>query len=647
MKKLLGLAVVALSFASCTQDDLLNYDNESGKQEQLKSEMVAVFENGASISVNQNSYGVAPRRAAAGKQGTVTDFTNLGAAAPLQSGLASKLTNEVFMQDFPNGKDNMAAKHDNLQDLSYDFLYVSNGLPFEVYTLYSHALYIDHVGIYWIDEKGGMHEQDFWSMADNGWLAKGVNTKDPTQAAEDVDTFNQTGEGFKFQLPKGWKFGFYVWNAQNGKKYSESTLNETTVTTGSGKYKKTETVKGDKQVVTYAYEGINLIGFEDIFRSNNSDKDYNDIVLYINPQQTVIPTGQVVVRWVDENGVNLLQPEYSGEMAVGATYTGNAKEIPDYELVDPNHTTETKTINEYDRDNVITFVYRQKPVAYTINHICNDGCQTLKTTTGTGKIGEVVYADPEVFSGHVAVSASQEMTLQKGENVINLYYKHCETAYTVYYLEQGTDQPLADPTQEGSRKMGESVTVYPKNIAGYTVVEYTDNTFVLNEDASKNVYIFYYTKDIVEPDPTPTPEGDIVITLGRLTEELICESDDFCIKFNGYEQEYAYIDHSASNLKGLRLAQGENMNIVIGNINNWTNGSKIYWQDLMNGMERAVFDLRLYGITSVNSLADLLKVEGIIAPEGYVVSLDFSEESHYENGTQELHISVLVDRPKK
>ena len=47
-----------------------------------------------------------------------------------------------------------------------------------------------------------------------GWLAKGVNSKKPTEAAEDVDTFNQTGEGFAFQLPKGWKFGFYVWNEQ-------------------------------------------------------------------------------------------------------------------------------------------------------------------------------------------------------------------------------------------------------------------------------------------------------------------------------------------------------------------------------------------------------------------------------------------------
>lgn len=645
MKKLFAIAALALTFVGCSQDDFFDSDQDDNKAH--NTEVLGTFSNGATLGVDQYTYGMPARRAAARMPEEVTDFTDLGAAATLQSGLASKLTNEVFMKDFPNGKDNLATEHADLKDLAYDFLYVSNGLPFEVYALYSHALYIDHVGIYWIDEQGNKHEKDFWSMADEGWLEKGVNSKNPNQAAEDVDTFNQTGDGFKFQLPKGWKFGFYVWNEQNGKKYSESSLNETTVTTGSGLNKRTTKVKGDKQVVTYAYDGINLIGFEDIFRSNNSDKDYNDIVLYINPEQTVIPTGQVVVRWVDENGVNLLQPEYSGEMAVGASYTGNAQVIPGYELVDPYHTTESKTINEYNRDNVITFVYRKKSVTYTIHHICTDGCQELKATTGTGKVGDTVWADAEAFTGHLAIDTSKDMVLQEGENSISLYYEHCETAYTVYYLEQGTNQPLADPTQEGSHKMGESVSVYPKNIAGYTVVNYSGNTFTLNADAAKNVYTFYYIKDIVEPDPTPTPEGDIVITLGDLTEELVCESDDFCIKFNGDEQEYAYIDHSATNLQGLRLKQGEPMNIVIGNINNWSNGSKIYWQEISEDKERAVFDLRLYGIKSTTNLASLLKVEGIIAPEGYTVTLDFSQESHYDPATQELHISVLVDRPKK
>lgn len=644
MKKLFWMAALALSLASCSQDEIQGPENEDPKPIGETSEIVATFDNGATIGVDQNTYGgMSPRRAPSVPSAEVTDFESLGAATPLQTGLAQKLTEEVFMVDFPNGQDNLEKKHEHLKDLSYDFLYVSNGQPFEVYALYSHALYIDHVGIYWIDEQGEMHEKDFWSMADTGWLAKGLNSKDKTFAAEDVDTYNKTGAGFKFQLPKGWKFGFYVWNAQNGKKYSESKLNKATVVVN----KKETTVTGDKQVVTYAYEGINLIGFEDIFRSNNSDKDYNDIVLYVNPQQTVIPTGQIVVRWVDEDGVNLLQPEYSGDMVVGATYTGNAQDIPGYVLVDPSHTTESKTINEYNRDNVITFVYKLKPVEYTINHICNDGCQTLKTESGTGKVGDVVYGDAEAFNGHVALDTSKEMELEDGENVINLYYKHCETAYTVYYVEQGTNLPLADPTQEGSRKMGESVTVYPKNIAGYSVVEYSGNTLVLNEDAQQNTYTFYYTKDIVEPDPIPTPDADIVITLGRLGDELVCESDDFCIKYNSYEMEYAYLDRSASNLKALKLEKDTNMNIVIDNIDNWTNGGKIYWQALNEDRERAVFDLRLYGITSTANLSDLLKVEGIIAPEGYVVTLDFSEESHYDNNTRELHISVLVDRPKK
>lgn len=645
MKKFFWLAASVILMASCTQDDVLN-SNENEINAGQTNEINGVFQNGATVGVDQNTYGMAPRRAGA-KTPEVTEFTDLGAATPLQSGFASKLTNEVFMKDFPNAQDNLATTHPHLEDLSYDFLYVSNGMPFKVYALYSHAFYIDHVGIYWIDDKGNKFEKDFWSMADNGWLAKGVNPKSPTFATEDVDTYNQNGKGFKFQLPKGWKFGFYVWNDQNGKKYSESKLNKTTVTTGSGIYKKTTTVTGDKQVVTYAYEGINLIGFEDIFRSNSSDKDYNDIVLYINPQQTVLPTGQIIVRWVDENGVDLVHPEYSGELATGASYTGNAKDITGYELVDASHTSETMTINEYNKDNVITFVYKQKEVAYTINHICNDGCSVMKTTSGTGKIGETVYGDAEVFNGHVALDASKNIVLADGENIINLYYKHCETAYTVYYVELGTNETLADPTQVGMHKMGDNVTVFPKNIAGYTVVEYSDNTFALQADAAQNVYTFYYTKDIVEPDPVPVPEGDIVITLGKLDDDLLCESDDFCIKYNFDEMEYAYVGKSGTNFEGLKLEKGSNMNIVIGNISKWENNDKIYWQDLGNGMERACFDLRLYDIKTTANLSSLLKIEGIIKPDDYTITLDFSEEIKDIYNTREVHISVLVDRPKK
>lgn len=642
MKKVLWFAALAVMMASCAQDEIANSEENAPAQVQ-SNEIKGEFSNGATFGIDQKTYGIKARTRAAAQIEEVTNFTDLGAATPLQNGLASKITNEVFMKDFPNGRDNMAASHPNLEGLAYDFLYVSNGLPFEVYALYSHALYIDHVGIYWIDEEGQKHEKDFWSMADNGWLEKGVNPKSPNSAAEDVDTYNKTGKGFKFQLPKGWKFGFYVWNQQNGKKYSESSRNTTTVTVN----KKTTTVTGDKQVVTYAYQGINLIGFEDIFRSNNSDKDYNDIVLYVNPQQTVIPTGQIVVRWVDENGKNLIDPEYSGEMATGASYTGNAKEIDGYELVDPSHTTETKTVNEYNKDNVITFVYKQKEVEYTVNHICNDGCGELKTISGNGKIGETIYGDALAFDGHVALDTSKDMVLVDGENVINLYYEHCETAYTVYYVELGTNETLADPSQEGFHKVGDVVTVLPKSIAGYTVVEYTGNTLTLNVDAAQNVYTFYYTKNAVEPEPEPTPEGDIVITFGKLDDDLICESDDFCIKYNFEELEYAYVHQSATNLSGLKLERGNNMNIVISNINNWENGEKTYWQDLGNGMERACFDLRLYDIKTAANLSKLLKIEGIVKPDDYTVTLDFSEEIKDVYNTKEIHISVLVDRPKK
>ena len=358
MKKSL-LIVAAVGFlASCSQEPLENSaNNQAADIRNAKSIVSSVFDNGSSIIIGQSNPATArSRRLAAAAAPAVTDFTMKEEATPLQAGLAEKLTNEVFMPEFPNGENNIDKQHPNLKDLSFDFLYVSNGQPFEVYALYSHALYIDDIGIYYIDDKGEKHERDFWSMADDGWLSVGWNyqyfLKDGRYikarfAKKDVSTYNQAGSGFTFQMPKGWKFGFYVKNDQNGQKYSESTLNE-------------RDGKQCKQVVTYNYQGFNLIGIEDIFVNNGSDSDYNDIVMMISPKQVVIPTGQVVVRYIDEEGVELLPNEYSGEMASGSSYTGKAKDIEGYELVDPTHTSETKIINEYDRDNIITFVYKKK-----------------------------------------------------------------------------------------------------------------------------------------------------------------------------------------------------------------------------------------------------------------------------------------------
>ena len=734
MKKSLYIASLILgisSLFSCTADDPAVTDNT---QEISKAEnaVTATFQNKGQITFGQNFdtklTAVYPRplkRASRmRKANAVSDFVWYGnTATKLQKGVAEQLTDSVFMQDFPNNRDNLKAPHPGLKNLSFDFLYVSNGEPVEVWILYSHALYIDDIGIYYYDEQGNKYEKDFWSMANPGWLKDGYQTVrggtlfKPTfyrEAKKDTDTYNQTGEGYKFQLPKGWKFGFYIKNDQNGQKYSTSTLHA-------------KDSKGNlqKQVVTYSYKNYDLVGFEDIFYSG-ADKDYNDIVMLITPGQVVSPTGQVLVRWVDTEGNELLPNELSGEKLAGTEYTGEAKNIPGYKLVDPSHKSETKTINEYDRDNVITFEYEKIDVEYTINYICQDNNQILETVTGTGKYQDVIYPNQKPFVNHGFVLADKDsitLDVDPTKNVINLYYKHAETSYIVKYLDEETGEELIDPTTVNNKKVGDEVKVDPANIVGYDCTNPTTQTHTLQKDPNENIYIFLYKKQ-PEPEPEPepinpmeepesgttepgnpepgtpepgtsepgttepgttepgttepgTPEPgttepgttepgttepvtppapvnpDIVITLNSLDLDLICESDDFCVKYNFDELEYGYTDHSASNLVNLELKQGEPIAITIPDINAWANDSKTYWQDLNNGRERACFDLRLYNcrdkagnVIPADKLEQLFNINYIKRPAGYSVQLDFAAcEDQYGNAG--VHISILIDRLKQ
>ncbi|MCF0203324.1 MAG: DUF4114 domain-containing protein [Bacteroidaceae bacterium] len=676
MKKCFYMAAALfglVSFASCTSDENVNNGGtpDEKKVKEVVTSIKATFGNSAQVltvgqSNDQSLTAVLPRGivnkySRAADDNKVTEFTWYGKTADtLQAGTASKLTNEVFMKDFPNNQDNLKTPHPDLEDLSFDFLYVSNGEPVEVWPLYSHAGYVDDIGIYYYDQDGNMHEEDtFWSMADDGWLAKGIKTTYQKNyegkyaycryAKEDVDTYNGTGYGYKFQLPKGWKWGFYIKNDQNGKKYSQSTLHA-------------KDSKGNlqKQVVTYRYGEYNLIGFEDIFYSG-ADKDYNDIALLVSPKQVVTPTGQVTVRWITEDGRELCPNEYSGEMASGALYTGYAKEFKGWELVDPTHTEETKTINEYDTDNVITFVYKEKPIPtqYTVNYICKDGCTLLGTETFGGFVNDEIYATEKMkqFEDHgFTVYDKERITLVEdaSQNVINLYYEHTKTSYVVKYLDEETGEELTDPFVGNKSDIGETVNVNEINIQGYTCTNPGQQTKVLVKDPNSNVFIYYYKKNsvpIVPIDPLSGP--DIVIVLDALDKDLVCESDDFGIKYNQHEIEYAYADHSASSLVDLKLEQGKPIAITIPDINAWTNDSKTYWYDLGNGIERACFDLRLYNCRDAQgntipaeTLAQMLNLNYIKKPAGYSVQVDCVAGTD-QYGTSGVHISVIVDRIKQ
>ena len=201
------------------------------------------------------------------------------------------------------------------QGVCKNFVYYSNGEPFDLVMLYSNGGYRHQLGIYWYDENGDCHEETFWNELDENsktWYnANGQKSDIISRKSDDAGAY-------RIQLPKGTKFGFYqesykqtsnnVWDIVTEairldppagptvpcpyKFYSESVKN--------WNYKFTQT----GQLMTTELNGWTIVGFEDISLTYPScDKDYNDCVFAINPIQATEadPTPSIVDGSVETN----------------------------------------------------------------------------------------------------------------------------------------------------------------------------------------------------------------------------------------------------------------------------------------------------------------------------------------------------------
>ena len=117
-----------------------------------------------------------------------------------------------------------------------------------------------------------------------------------------------------------------------------------------------------------------------------------------------------------------------------------------------------------------------------------------KTITGLIK-GKKVTESAIDISGYDLVSAKTQTAVAGTDHEINFYYKASEVGYTVEYYWNGSDTPIeTDSSAKGT--VGQSVTVSPKAINGYTAVSSDSQSITLDKDASKNVIKFYYYKNV-------------------------------------------------------------------------------------------------------------------------------------------------------
>ena len=157
------------------------------------------------------------------------------------------------------------------------------------------------------------------------------------------------------------------------------------------------------------------------------------------------------------------------------------------------------TVSTDNEANVIKVYYTiRKDLYYTVNYYEQGTENKLSTSKEVGgdTYNAVITEEPIDIKGYNKVSDRAQsivIGVNEEENVINFYYtKRTDLSYTVNYIEQGTNEKIADSKQVDNQTFKDSVTEETIEISGYYAVEPTEQTITI--EVENNIINFYYQK---------------------------------------------------------------------------------------------------------------------------------------------------------
>lgn len=157
-------------------------------------------------------------------------------------------------------------------------------------------------------------------------------------------------------------------------------------------------------------------------------------------------------------------------------------------------------------ENVLTFWYTQDSenayymIVHWVQNLEGDGYTEYRTIQSPGRIGDVIREEPLTIAGCTYNGGKSNASGEIGPDglVLNLYYDRNLYAYTVEYLEAGTEKKLLDDKSSGAAyRYGKLVSEEAPEISGYTLVSTSPKQLTISDRAQRNVIRFYYTEQQV------------------------------------------------------------------------------------------------------------------------------------------------------
>ena len=154
-------------------------------------------------------------------------------------------------------------------------------------------------------------------------------------------------------------------------------------------------------------------------------------------------------------------------------------------------------VTENEERNVLEVYYEKDKFDYTIEYYYDGIRDDSKTETGTEVFQKEINTYPDkVVDGYVLEKVEGNpitITSNRDNNVMKVFYiKRSDLAYTVKYLEQGTNAEIAPNKVVTNKLFGEKITENAIDIDGYNKVNPTTQEITMT--TGTNEIVFYYTK---------------------------------------------------------------------------------------------------------------------------------------------------------
>ena len=223
-----------------------------------------------------------------------------------------------------------------------------------------------------------------------------------------------------------------------------------------------------------------------------------------------------------------------------------------------------------DGENRIVVRYtRRNDLTYTVKYLeegTNKELDKEKTVGNQTFLSNYSEIAKEITGYNVVGEATKTGTIDSEDLVITFYYtKKTDLSYTVRYLEEGTEEVLAEEKVVPNQTFLDSYTETAKTIPGYNVVGTGVEEGVIN---SENLVVtFYYTKktdltyiiDYFRDDVKVSNDEDD--TYGNMTFGQLVKIEDISSKVNKYKVE-GYQDGVVETEMPIEIQDGENRIVV-------------------------------------------------------------------------------------